>query len=95
MRKGGPLGAAQCLDVVRLFEAVVDPTLGQIIGRHLDLNLVASQNTDAVFAHLACRMCDDLMAVFQLDPKRRIWQEFLHDTGKFEQFFLRHGLSFD
>jgi hypothetical protein len=33
------------------------------------------------------------MAVFQLDPKRRVRQEFLHDTGKFERIFLGHGLS--
>jgi hypothetical protein len=33
------------------------------------------------------------MAVFQLDPKRRIGQEFLHDTGKFERIFLGHVLS--
>jgi hypothetical protein len=38
-------------------------------------------------------MRDDLMAVFQLDPKCRVWQEFLNDAGKFEQFFLGHGLS--
>ena len=76
-----------------LLEAIVDPTLGQIIGGHLDLNAVAGQNTDAVLAHLACRMCDDLMAVFQLDPKRRIGQEFLHDTGKFERIFLGHVVS--
>ena len=39
-------------------------------------------------------MCDDLMAVFKLDPKRRIRQEFLNDTWKFERIFLGHGLSF-
>ena len=37
-----------------LLEAVVDATLGQIVGGHLDLNLVACQNADAVLAHLAC-----------------------------------------
>jgi len=57
---------------LHLFKAVVNPAFGQVIWGHLNLNFVASQNTDAVFAHLTCRMCDDLMAVFQLDPKRRI-----------------------
>jgi hypothetical protein len=33
------------------------------------------------------------MAVFKLDPERRVRQEFLHDTGKFERIFLGHGLS--
>ena len=46
-----------------LLEAVIDPTLGQVIGVHFHLNLVAGQNADAVLAHLSCHMCDDLMAV--------------------------------
>jgi hypothetical protein len=38
-------------------------------------------------------MRDDHMAVFQLDPERRIRQEFLHDAGEFERVFLGHGHS--
>jgi hypothetical protein len=76
-----------------LLEPIVNPTFGQIVRRHFDLNLVASQNADAVLAHLACRVRDDLMAVFQLDPKRRIWQKFFYDTWEFEQFFLGHVIS--
>jgi hypothetical protein len=34
------------------------------------------------------------MAVFQLDPKRRIWQKFFYDTWEFEQFFLGHVISY-
>jgi len=56
---------------LHLFKAVVNPAFGQVIWGHLNLHFVASQNTDAVFAHLTCRMCDDLMAVFQLDPNGR------------------------
>jgi hypothetical protein len=33
------------------------------------------------------------MAVFQLDPKRRVWQKFYYDTWEFEQFFLGHVIS--
>jgi hypothetical protein len=33
------------------------------------------------------------MAILKLDPKRRIRQEFLHDTGKFERIFLGHDFS--
>ena len=76
-----------------LLKAVVDPTFGQIIWGHLDLHLVACQNSDAVFAHLACRVRDDFMAILKFDPKRRIRQEFLHDTGEFENIFLGHVVS--
>ena len=41
----------------------------------------------------SCRVRDNFMAVFQLDPKRRIRQEFLNDTGKFERIFLGHAVS--
>jgi hypothetical protein len=64
-----------------LFKAIVNPTFGQIVRCHLDLYLVASQNTDAVFTHLSCRMRDNLMAVFQLDPKRRVCQKFFTTPG--------------
>src|SRR6056297_3164961 len=77
----------------RLLEAVIDPPLGQVIGGHFHLHLVARQNADAVLAHLACRVRDDLMAVLKLDPECRVRQEFLDDTGKFERVFLGHGLS--
>ncbi len=82
-----------CASTNSLFKAVGNPTLGQIIGGHFDLHLIAGQNTDAVLAHLSCRMCDDLMAILKLDPKRRIGQEFLHDTGEFEDIFLGHVVS--
>jgi len=60
---------------------------------YVHLNPVAGQNTNAILTHLACRMCDDFMAVFKLDPERGVGQKFLHDTGEFEHFFLGHGHS--
>jgi hypothetical protein len=33
------------------------------------------------------------MAVVEFDPKRRVGQQFLHNTGEFEDIFLGHGLS--
>ena len=38
-------------------------------------------------------MRDDLMAIFKLDPECRVRQEFLHNTGKFEQFLFGHDSS--
>jgi len=65
------------------YKAVVDPALGQIIRRHLDLNLITSKHTDAVFAHLACGMGDNRMAVFELYPECRVGQKLLHDAREF------------
>jgi hypothetical protein len=33
------------------------------------------------------------MAVLKFDPECRIRQEFLHDAGEFEKFFLGHEFS--
>ena len=57
-----------------LFEAVGDAALGQVVGGHLDRDLVAGQDSNVVFTHLAGNMGRDDMAGLQFDPKRRIWQ---------------------
>src|SRR4051812_18084088 len=46
-----------------LLETVGDAALGQVIGRHLDQHLVACQDADAVLAHLARGVGDDLVIV--------------------------------
>src|SRR6185312_12941603 len=50
---------------ISLAEAIGDPPLGEVIGRHLDHDLVAGEHADAVLAHLARGVGDDLMAVLQ------------------------------
>ena len=51
-----------------------DATLGQIVGRHFQRNLVTRQDTDVVLAHLAAGVCNQLVAVFQGHAKTRIRQ---------------------
>src|SRR5262245_64038788 len=70
------------LGEARLFESIGDTTLGQIVGRHLDQNFVARQHADAVLAHAAGGMGDDLMFVFEFDPERGVRKQLRHDTGK-------------
>jgi len=75
-------------------EAVGDPPLGQIVGRHFDEHLVAREDADAVLAHLARRVGDDFVFVLELYAECCIRQQFRHNARKLEQFFLRHSLSF-
>ena len=72
----------------RLLEAVGDTTLGQIVGRHLDQNLVAGQHANAVLAHAAGGVSDDLVFVLELDAESGVGEQLSDDTGEFEQFFL-------
>src|SRR5690606_27730513 len=74
-------------------EAIVDTSLGQVVGRHLHLDLVAGQHADAVLAHLAGSMGNDDMAVLELHPESRVGKQLGHDTGKFKKLFLGHVCS--
>src|SRR3546814_1454311 len=70
-------------------EAIGDPTLGQVIGSEFDEHLVTHQHADAVLAHLAGRVPQNLMVVFQFDAKHRVRQQFDHLAAHFEKFFIR------
>src|ERR1700687_3150876 len=94
---GPPITSARScrwtIPVASSLEAGGDATLGQVVGCHLHQNLVAGQDADAVLAHAPCRVGDDFVLVLELDAEGGIRQQCRHDTGKFQQFFLRHALS--
>src|SRR5262245_33947044 len=73
-----------------LLKPVSDPTFSEIIGRHLDQNLVARKHPDPVLAHSSRRMGDDLVIVLEFHPEGGVGEEFRHHSRKFEHFFLRH-----
>src|ERR1700733_5357400 len=73
-------------------EAVGDATLGQVVGRHLDQHFVTGEHADAVLAHAAGGVGNDLMLILELDAEGGVRKQLRHDTGKFQQFFFRHSL---
>src|ERR1700744_3763039 len=76
-----------------LFEAIGDASFGKVIRSHLHHDLVAGQHADAVLAHLARGVGDDLMSVGQHDAKRRVGQQFADRAFKLKQFFFCHYAS--
>src|SRR5271154_7163174 len=72
-------------------EAIGDATFGQVVGRHFHQHLVAGKNTDAVLAHAARRVGDDLVLVLELDAEGGVRQQLRHHTRKFQQLFFRHS----
>src|SRR3974390_2491299 len=72
---------------VDLFEAIGDAPFAEVIGRHLHEHLVARQYADAVLAHLARCMCDDLVPILKLHAKGGIGQKFADRARKFQKFF--------
>src|SRR4029078_6820798 len=73
-----------------LFEAVRNPSLSEIIGCHLDQNLVAGKHPDPVLAHPSRRMGDDLVFVLELHPEGGVGEQLGHHPREFEHFFFRH-----
>ena len=69
-------------------EAVGYATLGQVVGGQLDQYFVAGQDADAVLAHLACGVAENLMAVLELHAEHRVGQQFHHLSAHLEEFFL-------
>ena len=80
----GPTLRQTARNTDRLFEAESNPTLGQIVGRHLDIDLVACQHTDAILPHFAGRVRQYLMVVIKFDAKHRVWQQFSDCSAEFD-----------
>ena len=76
-----------------LFVAICNAAFGEIIGRHLDQDLVTSQHTDAILPHAASGVRDDFMIIFELYAERGVRQQFSHNAWKFQDFFLGHTIG--
>src|SRR5258708_17213163 len=90
-RTSGRAFAAATGVALRLFETIGDAALAEVIGRHLDQNLVPHQHADAVLAHLARSVGDNLMPVLELHTEGRVGKQFRDGTRKLEQFFFGHS----
>ena len=74
--------------------AVSDTTLREVIGRHLNLHLVAGQNLDVVHAHLAGDMGNNLMPVLQFDAEHGVTERFGDGSVKLYGCLFCHSLPF-
>ena len=68
-----------------------DTTLGQVVGREFDTDLVAGHDTDEILPHPAGNVGNDLVAAVQLHAKPRVGQGFGDDALDLDCFFfIRH-----
>jgi len=65
-------------------------SLAQIIGGHLDVDLIPHADTDKMFAHLARNMRQDLMSVGQCHAKHGSWQNLSYRPDQFNWLFRCH-----
>src|SRR5436190_10793407 len=64
----------------RSLVAVDDAPTGEVVGRKLHNDPVLGQDADVVLTHLATDVCEDLVAVFQLDAEHRVGKRLDHAT---------------
>jgi hypothetical protein len=69
----------------------IDAALGQVVGRHLERDLVPGEDADAVLADLARGVRDHLGAVRERDPEAGVREHLAHDAFHLDQLFLRRG----
>lgn len=68
--------------------AINDSTLGQIIRREFNANLVARNDSDEVLPHAAGNVSHDLRPRFELNPKPSVGQCLRDGALDFEGFFF-------
>src|SRR5690242_18891196 len=61
----------------------------QIVGRHLDDNVVTHAGADMEFAHLARRVGEDFVLVVELHTEVAVGQHFRDRSVELEQLFFR------
>src|SRR5262249_29182230 len=77
----------------RVLVAEIDAPFVEIIGRHLDGDLIPSQDADAVLLHAPRGIGDHLMPVVELDPAARIRKHLGDDAFELQHLFFGHALS--
>ena len=65
-------------------------TLGQVIGRQLNLYLVTGEDADVVLAHLAGDMGRDNVTIVELDAEHGVGQGVDHRAIHLYLFFFGH-----
>jgi hypothetical protein len=78
---------SNCLER-ELFVAVGDAAASHVVGRNLNLDLVAGQNTDAVHAHFPRTVSENGVPVLQFDTEHRVGKWLDDGTLYGERVFL-------
>ena len=73
-----------------LLVAVRDPAAIEVVGRQLDLHLVAGKDADVVAPHLSGDVAEDLMVVLELDPEHGVGESLEDLPLHLDLFFFGH-----
>src|SRR5436190_3132123 len=76
----------------RLFQAVGDPTAGQVVGRQLDPDAIPWQDPDEIHPELPADVGKHPMAILQLDREHRVGERFDDRSFNLDRVTLGHRL---
>src|SRR3990172_4171547 len=79
--------------VPRLLQAVRDPTPSEVVGRQLNADPVAGQDSDEVHPELAADVRKDAMTVLELHREHRVRQRLDDGSFDFDRVLLRQPCS--
>ncbi len=74
--------------------AISDPRFAQIVGRHLDFDLVANTDADEILSHLSGNVSQHLVTVGQRHAEHCAGQNLRHRSSQLNGFFFRHAPVF-
>jgi hypothetical protein len=80
--------------VATLLLAKNDSRLGQIVGRELDLDLVAGNDANEMLAHFSGNVGEDIALPGKIDPKHCARQHLRNDSFGDDLFFFRHRVNY-
>lgn len=65
-----------------------NPSLGQIVRRHFNLNFVPSGDADEVFPHFPADVSENFVAVFKLYPVHGRGENLVDDTVDLNEILI-------
>ena len=68
-----------------------DSSAREIVGRERDPDLVSGNNAYVVLSHLARKMREDNMTIFQFDAKHSVGERLFDNALNFDRFLFCHS----
>jgi hypothetical protein len=81
----------RCREAQELFRPENDPRFRQVVGRQLDLDLVARDDADEMFSHLAGDVREDVALPGEIDAEHGARQHLGYRAFGHDLRFFRHA----
>src|SRR5207342_3033082 len=79
-------------DLRESLHAISDATLGEVVGGHFDLDLIAREDADVVLPHAPGDVGNDLVAVLELHPEHGVREGFGDRTLELDDVVFGHAV---